>query len=297
MSIDWSTTSVRITMTGRSGWPGGHSFGWRNTVPGHDIWYVIGGRGTLRGRAGDVTLTTGACLWLTAGHEYEATQDPTNPVRNYYVHFDLLDDLGQIIPPNAPQPCEAIAPRDGLMIDAVIRRVVELIPFYTLGDAHRFRGPDVHIAEALMRGLAMELDESARTVSSRSGNSSQRYHSELVMRVIAKMQDATNVPYTVSGLAEEVGYSPEHFSRIFRSIIGRSPEEFLLNLRIERAKQLLATSDLSIEAVASSLGYGQASYFSTQFRKRVGISPTAYRQANNRQEPITITLAPLMMAV
>ncbi|AJY73412.1 helix-turn-helix transcriptional regulator [Paenibacillus beijingensis] len=85
-------------------------------------------------------------------------------------------------------------------------------------------------------------------------------------------------PISVEQMAHSLGYHRTHLSKIFRRITGLSPMQYLLQIRMERAKELLHTG-LTIEQVAASSGYPDPLYFSRQFRKATGLSPTDYRRS------------------
>lgn len=102
------------------------------------------------------------------------------------------------------------------------------------------------------------------------------------MRAVVEIQDRIGGRYTVGELADIAGYSPEHFSRVFRSVMGQPPEEFLIRTRIEHAKGLLSNSLMSIWEIAHALGYSKPSFFSIQFRQRTGMSPRQYREMRSQ---------------
>ena len=79
-------------------------------------------------------------------------------------------------------------------------------------------------------------------------------------------------------LAEENGMEIHMLMRLFRKHLGVSPLEYRNRLRIEEAKRHLAHSTLSMKEIAERLGYRNALYFSTAFRKRTGVSPSLYRK-------------------
>jgi transcriptional regulator GlxA family with amidase domain len=131
----------------------------------------------------------------------------------------------------------------------------------------------------------MELDQGSYRGAPDVLNGTLRYRHDLVMRIIALVQDEPDRFRTVSDLADEAGYSLEHFSRVFRSVMSRSPEDFLINGRIERAKRLLWDSSMSIQEIAQTLGYQRQSFFSTQFRKKTGQTPREFRTQSNARRP------------
>lgn len=90
-------------------------------------------------------------------------------------------------------------------------------------------------------------------------------------------------PISIDRLARSFGYHRTHFSTMFRRAVGLSPKQYLLKIRMERAASLLMTA-LPIEQVASSVGFGDPLYFSKQFRRWSGLSPTDYRNAKRRPE-------------
>lgn len=84
-------------------------------------------------------------------------------------------------------------------------------------------------------------------------------------------------PISIEQLARSLGYHRTHLAKIFKKQLGVSPMQFLMHVRLEQAKSLL-DSHWTIEQVASSVGFSDALYFSKQFRKRYGVSPTEYRR-------------------
>ena len=86
---------------------------------------------------------------------------------------------------------------------------------------------------------------------------------------------------TVEKLAEISGYSVSHFRRLFVSTYGVSPQEYLLNYRISKAKELLIDEeDKSIDEIADFLGMCNSSYFCKIFKKKTGMSPHKYKKEN-----------------
>ncbi|UVI31947.1 AraC family transcriptional regulator [Paenibacillus spongiae] len=91
---------------------------------------------------------------------------------------------------------------------------------------------------------------------------------------------------SIEDLSRTLGYHRTHLSKMFKQTTGLSPMQFLLKVRMERARELLdGQKHLTIDHVASSVGFTDALYFSKQFRKWYGSSPTEYRagrRANSR---------------
>jgi AraC-like DNA-binding protein len=86
-------------------------------------------------------------------------------------------------------------------------------------------------------------------------------------------------PLDLSTLAREAHVSPRHFSRSFRRVFGETPYQYLLTRRLERARHLLRTTDMSVAEVCLEVGFTSVGSFTTTFRRHVGVSPTTFRKA------------------
>lgn len=86
---------------------------------------------------------------------------------------------------------------------------------------------------------------------------------------------------SLDDVSREVDISPYYFSKVFKDETGVNFIEYLTNLRIERAKDLLRNSDMSIKQICSEAGYSDPNYFSRIFRKTVGVTPTEYKDGKN----------------
>lgn len=90
-------------------------------------------------------------------------------------------------------------------------------------------------------------------------------------------------PITVEEIASYVGISRSHLFRSFQNYMNRSPKEYLTEYRIKQACRLLRETDLSVSAIAYSVGFENNLYFSKAFRKQKGESPSEYRKSRVRK--------------
>jgi AraC family transcriptional regulator len=97
--------------------------------------------------------------------------------------------------------------------------------------------------------------------------------------VAAYIQEHLAEPIPIAKLATLVDLSCYHFCRAFKQSFGAPPHRYHIDRRIERAKSMLANTDLSITKLASALGFSETSAFSTAFRQVTGTAPTEYRRA------------------
>lgn len=95
---------------------------------------------------------------------------------------------------------------------------------------------------------------------------------DLIDRAYAEQLD-------VLALARSASVSPAYFSRSFTAAFGETPHQYLTRRRMERAKALLRARELSVTEVCLAVGFTSLGSFSTQFKRFVGETPSAYRDA------------------
>lgn len=108
-----------------------------------------------------------------------------------------------------------------------------------------------------------------------------RYGASPVDRALDYIRLHLGEKLTIRDVADSVGLSPSHFSRLFHSATALSPYEYILLQRMDRAKTLLVTTTYSVKEIAYMVGYGNEATFTTAFSDKVGVSPRAYRKLVN----------------
>ena len=91
---------------------------------------------------------------------------------------------------------------------------------------------------------------------------------------------------TVSKLTEVLGVSQPYLYKIFKKAFGKSPKDFIIEYRINRAKGLLSETELSVADTARSVGFSDSFAFSKCFSSRQGCSPTEYRNMCKKRDEI-----------
>ena len=81
---------------------------------------------------------------------------------------------------------------------------------------------------------------------------------------------------SLESVSGTVNLSPRHFSKLFKEVTGGTFIDYLTNLRIAKAKELMTTTDKSVKEICYEVGYGDPNYFSRLFRKQTGQSPTEF---------------------
>lgn len=92
---------------------------------------------------------------------------------------------------------------------------------------------------------------------------------------------------SIQDIADQVHLTPSHICHIFKKETGQTVNQYLTSLRIEKAKLLLRKPDVRLASVTEQIGYTDANYFTRQFKKQVGKTPSEYRDEHLKQgEPI-----------
>jgi AraC-like DNA-binding protein len=87
-------------------------------------------------------------------------------------------------------------------------------------------------------------------------------------------------PLTVADMADLVRLSPSAFAHLFRDVTGRSPYQFVKEMRLDRARELLVDGHLTVARISKEVGYASVSHFISEFRGRFGVTPRAYFDAH-----------------
>jgi AraC family transcriptional regulator len=114
-------------------------------------------------------------------------------------------------------------------------------------------------------------------------------YTRTVEQVIHAMRAQLSEPLSLEEMAEIACMSPFHFNRVFRSITGIPPGEFLAALRLNEAKRLLLTTSLSVTAVCFDLGYTSLGTFTERFKHLIGLPPLQLRHLAQNEAFSTLT--------
>ena len=96
---------------------------------------------------------------------------------------------------------------------------------------------------------------------------------EKLLRAIEYIQEQLDADLTVSGIAQAVYMSPYHFTRLFKGSTGQSPHQYVVEARVRKAKELLATGKFTISEAASHVGFVDQSHLTRHFKRVFGLPP------------------------
>ncbi|MEM6553120.1 MAG: AraC family transcriptional regulator [Planctomycetota bacterium] len=230
----------------------------------HELWLVWRGRGWMSDGTTRRTLGPGSLVWMRPGGIYDAGQDAKAPLGFTYIHFS---------PHGIRPPAEHLGPVDLGTVEPIMRRIVQLLPRSDGRDWGKPAKAPV-AATRLLEGLLLDLCHATAPAHHDPGSTLAR-----VRRLGEDLRIDPIAPPPIADLADQLGVSPAHFSRLFKQAHGQSPQQFLIEARLDRARYLLRDTDMPVSDIAQALGYPDPFTFSKQFKRFSGQPPRAYRNA------------------
>lgn len=224
-------------------------------MPDRDVWAVVGGTGQMtvfEPAESTTTLSRGDVFILDERHSVLAEHDPSDPLAVVAVHFDggpPLDLHYRVIP-----------------TEFLIGLVDRCLRARLGGDETR-----------AMMWLELALQEIAASQVARAGQN------ERLATLMDQIRDRPGDDWRVSVISDRLGTTPQHAGRLFRRASGISPKEYVIQARTHAAQAYLEGSSLPIKRIAAELGYHDEFHFSRQFRDRVGVSPSEWRDRSVRR--------------
>ncbi|RLQ89179.1 helix-turn-helix domain-containing protein [Notoacmeibacter ruber] len=103
-------------------------------------------------------------------------------------------------------------------------------------------------------------------------------------RLCGRLNSQSDHRLSVAEMAETVGLSESWFATVFKETTGQTPSQWQLANRIDRAKDFLRTSELTIAVIAAQLGFSDQAHLTNAFRQTVGETPAAWRRAQKKRE-------------
>lgn len=131
--------------------------------------------------------------------------------------------------------------------------------------------------KSALRGMLVELLVLIARARRSPGNARSNPAERLAL-LVSSLEERFFEPWPLERMADVAGCSVPSLSRHFRSFMKSSPTDYLISLRISRAKELLLHTDFTVTQIAEHTGFADSSYLTRQFRKRVGPTPRAYRR-------------------
>lgn len=259
-----------VVRAGHGGPVSGDSFS-RDTYPGHELFLCLGGEARVRTRGHSWEVKTGDALWVNCYHPHTYTSSTRSPWEYYWLRCEgaQLDAVWKMIlaagGPVAPG-CDTKEKRSAFeRIFALLREKPHNLDALIHAELARWVSLFLHALHIAGRTATASLDVPDR-----------------LRPALERMRLYHHLPLTLAELAELAELSPSHFVRAFRAALGTSPIQWLRNARIEQAKRRLVESSDTLKEVAAQVGYGDQFYFSRDFKRMTGMSPSEFRAGAER---------------
>jgi AraC family transcriptional regulator len=229
---------------------------------------VAAGSFQYRSAAGRALLAPGSVMLGNADHVFECGHAHNTGDRcvsfsyapEYFTHLTSdVTGAGQFRVPALP-PLRS-------MSSAVARAVVGL----TTQHADNFAWEELSVRIAVE--AARLANDGARGIDEALPSAEAR-----VTRVVRMIEELPTAVHSLARLAKEARLSPYHFLRTFQSVVGLTPHQYVMRMRLRRAAARLLEEQTSVLEVALDCGFGDVSNFNRSFRAEFGRSPRAFRR-------------------
>ena len=229
-----------------------------------DVAFNMGGRSVSR------HIPKGGIFFLPAGHECNVHLRGPLDTTHIYLRAHLFEAEG-----GPPAAADGLAPifgeRDSVLEHlacAVGEIVVESAPSLSVDP----------IAQALATRF---IDINFKKPFAGPARRDYRLTERQLRRVREFIDQNIDSDIRLGAMASACGVSPDYFLRMFKSTVGVSPYQYLLNQRVERAKIFLSDQTCSLAEVALRCGFSHQEHLSRIFRRFTGVAPGRYRRASN----------------
>jgi AraC family transcriptional regulator len=146
---------------------------------------------------------------------------------------------------------------------------------------HESKLPSTHDhfgLECIATAIALALSQHARAIAT-PPKTGPRLAPRQIRAVLSYVEEHLKESISLAELAAAAGLSSFHFLRAFKQSLGVTPGQYVLDRRIERAKSLLRSSNLSIGEIGICVGFDHSSHFTRAFRRSVGTPPSMFRSS------------------
>ena len=210
--------------------------------------------------------------------------------------LDLENELFDMLKNGTVEECGRAAARYfdwmlenyGDQADSVRLKTLEFVLFaehdayLNGGMTYHFEERESYLKEIMQTQSARELRgwfvEKFRVCAANIRTKKDEHENRLVRRALEYIQENYRRDLSLDELSKELDISPYYFSKLFKEETGSNFVEYLTNLRMSRAQELLKDERCSMKEICLEVGYSDPNYFSRIFKKNFGVTPTEYRE-------------------
>lgn len=251
-----------------------------NMLPVHRLIYVTEGEIEYTTEGKTYTLHKHDMIYTPANTPYTANADASTNPSFYYIYFQI-------------QPVHRIEKFIKLMTSAsnltIYHAKNSKVEYLTLlmFDEYSHKLPGYHYKlHCLLAMIIIELLRIRQSYSVTPTNKEEQLPTsvEVMNQATAFINSNLDNPLKIGQLARVLGVSENYLYKIFKSTLGVSPQEYLLECKIGQAKQMLLYSNKSLTQIAGELAFSSSNHFSNLFYQKVGTRPKEYRSKARAQK-------------
>ncbi len=246
------------------------------------ILYIIDGKGTLLIDGNAYPLSPGTLALINAGWVYRLVVD--GHIEMIALNFDYTfqrSDISVFLDPVTPELADQVRTEPIEDCAALSSPLILQEMFHLQGTLEKiisvFQTQRLYFREeaaCLLKELLITLARSTLLSHSRSN--------AIANQLIRYLQENYREELTSDIIAARFNYHAYHINRIMRNATGTTVHKYLINYRISVSKNLLGNTTMSIDQIATEVGFKNVSYFSNSFKKVVGCCPSTYRARHMR---------------
>ncbi len=225
----------------------------------------IGGQGWLEIDGYRTPIHSGDLFLINKNTKHAYGTSTKNPWSVYWAYFNC-SYLDELIPELSDKQCMILPITDDLAVTNHLKTII----------SHMKKG----YAKPYQYAASARLSVLLSFVQILLGNRTQtdKHSLEAIIDYMSANMDKN---LDINTLADMTGLSKDHFIRLFSEKNGFTPIDYFIRLKIQRACELLLSTDTPIKTIALMLGYNDYYYFSRVFKQKIGVSPKNYRSANS----------------
>lgn len=250
--------------------PSTHTFSWNKgrVLKGYQLLFISKGGGVFESEyAGSVEITEGTCLFLHSGVWHRYKPNPESGWEEYWIGFNgtFANELMGKGFFNVDLPFIKVGLNTELL--QLFHKLIETVQSGAYG------------YQQIIAGITMQILGLIYSISLYKGQEKTPV-AQLIEKAKFILQESLEKPVDLERMARELPMGYSTFRKEFKRMTGEPPNQFLLNLRLNRARQLLESTDMNINEIACQTGFDSVYYFSKLFKKKNGKSPKFYRNGN-----------------